>query len=234
MVVVAGDVAGVLVGDLALLAVGVPDTGPAAVFARRAFDLKARGRYAPDEIAPQRSDRRELGLRDWPAPADVLAPSSTGIDDPLLTSSYKIDPRRSALLRHVNTLRCILGNLSAVKISSWPMPTQVPKTRWGGIADGISGQADIFRVDQSGGVFWLIDPDGGRLLSKGVNTVRFDQDQIRNSDRIPYAEACRKKYGSHRRLARSGRRPARGLGLQHARLLVRRSGGERRRLHRWR
>jgi len=76
------------------------------------------------------------------------------------------------------------------------MQTQVPKTRWGGIASGRFRPSGYFRVDQSGGVFWLIDPDGGRLLSKGVDTVRFDQDQIRNSDRIPYAEACRKKYGS--------------------------------------
>jgi agarase len=45
-------------------------------------------------------------------------------------------------------------------------------------------------------IFWLIDPDGGRFLSKGVNTVRFDQDQIRDSERIPYAEACERKYGS--------------------------------------
>jgi agarase len=76
------------------------------------------------------------------------------------------------------------------------MQTQVPKTRWGGIADSRFRPSGYFRVDQSGGVFWLFDPDGGRLLSKGVDTVRFDQDQIRNSDRIPYAEACRKKYGS--------------------------------------
>ena len=76
------------------------------------------------------------------------------------------------------------------------MPTQVPKTRWGGIADGRFRPSGFFRVGQSDGVFWLVDPDGGRFLSKGVNTVRFDQDQIQNSDRIPYAEACRKKYGS--------------------------------------
>src|SRR5581483_11715412 len=33
-------------------------------------------------------------------------------------------------------------------------------------------------------------------LSKGVNTVRIDQDYIRNTDRAPYADACRRKYGS--------------------------------------
>jgi agarase len=76
------------------------------------------------------------------------------------------------------------------------MPVQVPKTRWGGIADGRFRPAEFFRVGQCDGVFWLVDPDGGRFLSKGLNTVRFDQDTIQNSDRIPYAEACRNKYGN--------------------------------------
>jgi hypothetical protein len=78
-----------------------------------------------------------------------------------------------------------------------PMQTQMPKTRWGGIVDGHFRASGYFRVDQSGGVFWLIDPDGGRLLSKGVNGVRFDQDKIRNSERIPYSEACSRKYGNY-------------------------------------
>jgi hypothetical protein len=76
------------------------------------------------------------------------------------------------------------------------MPIQVAKTRWGGIADGRFRPAGFFRVGQCDGVFWLVDPDGGRFLSKGVNTVRFDQDENQNSKRIPYAEACSKKYGS--------------------------------------
>ena len=45
-------------------------------------------------------------------------------------------------------------------------------------------------------MWWLVDPDGGRFLSKGVNTVRFDQDEIQNSKRVPYAETCATKYGS--------------------------------------
>ena len=45
-------------------------------------------------------------------------------------------------------------------------------------------------------MFWLIDPDGGRFLSKGVNTVRLDQDHVGNADRVPYADRCREKYGS--------------------------------------
>lgn len=76
------------------------------------------------------------------------------------------------------------------------MLAQVPRTKWGGIADGHFRPGGYFRVGQRDGVFWLVDPDGGRFLSKGVNTVRFDQDRIQNSERIPYAEACQRKYGN--------------------------------------
>ena len=70
----------------------------------------------------------------------------------------------------------------------------VAKTRWGGIADGFRA-GGFFRLGERDGVCWLIDPDGGRFLSKGVNTVRIDQDQIRGGERFPYAENCRRKYG---------------------------------------
>ena len=76
------------------------------------------------------------------------------------------------------------------------MPVQAAKTRWGGIADGSFQPGGYFRVGEHDGVFWLVDPDGGRFLSKGVNTVRFDQDEIQNTKRVPYAEACGRKYGS--------------------------------------
>ncbi|WP_193760322.1 agarase [Bradyrhizobium yuanmingense] len=70
------------------------------------------------------------------------------------------------------------------------------RTKWGGVVDsGLSGSG-YFRVAERNGVFWLVDPDGGRFLSKGVNTVRFDQERIGGTNRVPYAEACRAKYGS--------------------------------------
>lgn len=78
-----------------------------------------------------------------------------------------------------------------------PTPRRGLRTRWGGLVDrGKPPQRGYFHVAQGDGTFWLIDPDGGRFLSKGVNTVRFDQDKIQNTERIPYAEACRRKYGS--------------------------------------
>jgi hypothetical protein len=70
------------------------------------------------------------------------------------------------------------------------------RTKWGGIADNCFRGSGFFRIGERDGVSWLVDPDGGRFISKGVNTVRFDQDHVGNTDRVPYADTCRKKYGS--------------------------------------
>src|SRR6516162_3989089 len=43
VIVIASDVAGIMVGDFAFLAIGVPNAKAAPVFARRPLDLKARG-----------------------------------------------------------------------------------------------------------------------------------------------------------------------------------------------
>ena len=59
----------------------------------------------------------------------------------------------------------------------------------------------------------------------------------RRKFKIATASPTRKRAGGNtaaRRVANGGRRQARGLGLQHARLLVRRSGCEPRDLRRWR
>lgn len=77
------------------------------------------------------------------------------------------------------------------------MASLISRTRWGGVTDDLSPSGTgFFRVGRIAGAWWLLDPDGGRFLSKGITTVRFDQDQIQNTDRIPYAEACQRKYGS--------------------------------------
>ena len=75
------------------------------------------------------------------------------------------------------------------------MAVQTSRDKWGGMADGQFQPSGFFRVGSSRRTFWLVDPDGGCFLSKGVNTVRFNQDNIRDTERIPYAENCRKKYG---------------------------------------
>src|SRR3974377_2501091 len=76
------------------------------------------------------------------------------------------------------------------------MAISVSRTRWGGISGSPISSCGLFRTAEIEGRWWLIDPDGGTFLSKGVNTVRFDQDCIRNTSRIPYAEACDREYGS--------------------------------------
>jgi hypothetical protein len=70
------------------------------------------------------------------------------------------------------------------------------RTKWGGIADDTFHGSGFFRVAEHRGVSWLVDPDGGRFISKGVNNIRFDQDRIADTDRVPYADTCRAKYGS--------------------------------------
>ena len=93
------------------------------------------------------------------------------------------------------------------------MSAEGPRTRWGGIADGHFRRSGFFHVARRDGVFWLVDPNGGRFLSKGVNTVRLDQDQIQNSDRIPYADACRQKYGSENKWRAAASRRLAGWGF---------------------
>jgi agarase len=76
------------------------------------------------------------------------------------------------------------------------MSDRISRTRWGGTRTGIFDSKGYFCVAENDGIFWLVDPHGGRFLSKGVNTVCFDQDHVRDTPRAPYAEACARKYGS--------------------------------------
>ena len=81
-------------------------------------------------------------------------------------------------------------------MSAQAMSAQLPRTRWGGIAEGRLRAGEFFRVAEINDTFWFVDPDGGLFLSKGVNTVRIDQDRIGNTERAPYADSCRRKYGN--------------------------------------
>jgi len=76
------------------------------------------------------------------------------------------------------------------------MSDRISRTRWGGTHTGSFDPKGYFYVAETGGIFWFVDPDGGRFLSKGVNTVRFDQDHVLDTSRVPYAEACARKFGS--------------------------------------
>ena len=52
-----------------------------------------------------------------------------------------------------------------------------------------------FRVVDEAGVSWLVDPDGGRFLSLGVNNVSFSPDEIQGTKTAPYAASCWRNYG---------------------------------------
>jgi agarase len=74
--------------------------------------------------------------------------------------------------------------------------THANATRWGGRRDDRLHPTGFFRTALLDGVWWLVDPDGGRILAKGVNNVRIDPDRAADTERVPYAEACLAKYGS--------------------------------------
>jgi agarase len=75
------------------------------------------------------------------------------------------------------------------------MKNGLERTRWGGVADGRFRASGRFRLGEAAGVSWLVDPDGGRFLSMGVNNVNFRPDEIQGTKRAPYAEACTRQYG---------------------------------------
>jgi hypothetical protein len=74
--------------------------------------------------------------------------------------------------------------------------SKIERTRWGGLAGRKAAATGYFRVERIDGVWWFIDPDGGRFISKGVVAVNFDHDNIRGTERHPYRGTCLRKYGS--------------------------------------
>ena len=67
--------------------------------------------------------------------------------------------------------------------------------RYGGWMGAKTAATGWFRAARAEGRWWLVDPEGHRFLSVGVNTVSFRQDTIRGTNRSPYGETTREKYG---------------------------------------
>ena len=55
----------------------------------------------------------------------------------------------------------------------------------------------FYRVEPDAGVWWVIDPEGRRQLSRGVNVVRYEGDHAPALGYAPYGRATERKYGSH-------------------------------------
>lgn len=92
------------------------------------------------------------------------------------------------------------------------MTGESARTSWGGHVDNLA-DTGFFRLATINGVHWLVDPDGGRFLSKGVNTVKFNQDTIQGTTRAPYAENCLRKYGSEEAWKRAAAQRLIGWGF---------------------
>lgn len=54
----------------------------------------------------------------------------------------------------------------------------------------------FFRAEKVNGRWWLISPDGHRFISKGVTTVLLAPDVIQGTDKSPYLETNKAKYGN--------------------------------------
>ena len=55
-------------------------------------------------------------------------------------------------------------------------------------------QSGYFRLENRAGVWWLLDPNGARTLSIGVDTIRYEGDRIQGTAAEPYLEAVKKLY----------------------------------------
>ncbi len=68
---------------------------------------------------------------------------------------------------------------------------------WGtllAMASSAFAQLGYFRVENRGGVWWLIDPKGSPTVSIGVDAIRYEGDKIQRTQSSPYLEAVQKSY----------------------------------------
>lgn len=62
------------------------------------------------------------------------------------------------------------------------------------LAPSAVAQQGYFRVENRGGIWWLIDPEGSATLSIGVDQVAYVPDRIQGTGPAPYLEAVQKIY----------------------------------------
>lgn len=68
-------------------------------------------------------------------------------------------------------------------------PRTVKRTVFGGELTGDHAATGFFRVEKADGRWWFIDPEGGRFISRGVNTVsRRDENAYREAHGLPPVE----------------------------------------------
>lgn len=85
--------------------------------------------------------------------------------------------------------------------------------RYGGWTRMKAPATGFFRTECIDGVWWFIDPDGHRFLSKGVNHVSFQGDHCPALGYSPYQRAVQAKYGSEAKWAEATTQRLRAWGF---------------------
>jgi hypothetical protein len=77
----------------------------------------------------------------------------------------------------------------------------------------MADRTGFIRAEQTDGVWWLADPGGRAVLSRGVNHVHSGGDRSPALGRSPYADVVRAKYGSPEAWAEASADRLRGWGF---------------------
>lgn len=84
-------------------------------------------------------------------------------------------------------------------------PRTVERTRFGGERTGDHAATGFFRVEQADGRWWFIDPEGGRFISRGANSVnQRDSGAYREANGLPPADPVEWARGARELLLEAG------------------------------
>lgn len=76
-----------------------------------------------------------------------------------------------------------------IEVTNFTPAPQVQLDRYGGQADRRAKATGFFRTEKINGRWWLVDPDGGRFLSVGLNSVNRSQSRDSRDESGPGAAA---------------------------------------------
>jgi len=86
---------------------------------------------------------------------------------------------------------------------------------WGGITSIQLDATGFYRLEERGGRWWLVDPEGHPLLSQAVNHVTHRGDRDIETDEWPYEQAVQEIYGDEAAWADAAEERLRQWGFHH-------------------
>jgi len=100
-------------------------------------------------------------------------------------------------------MRALICALLALPLSSpaWAGERSYVLNSYGGWSEKGTVSSGWFRASRADGRWWLVDPEGHRFLSIGVNGVQYRPEPARGAARNPYAVSVVGKYGRRSRWA---------------------------------